>query len=194
MSPSSIRPLYDMWPQYARRLREVIGAMSAEQLAIRPAPDGWPIWATVGHTAGTRTYWLCHVVGEPGVETTPFRDLVDSGWEDDLDHPRTADELVEALDSTWRIVEGCLDRWTLETLADPIPAPGLVPGSHPRLDPAAPLQPRRLPLRRAVADPRHPRTAADRPLAPGLIRSVRAARSVMISGLAVVNGERSQAP
>ena len=75
--------------------------MSDEQLDIRPAPEGWPIWATVGHTAGVRVYWLCGVLGEPGAETTPFADpLSDHGWEDDLDHPRRADELVLALDTT----------------------------------------------------------------------------------------------
>ncbi len=120
MSIATIRPAYDMWPQYDRKLREVIGAMSPEQLAIRPSPDLWPIWATVGHTAGTRAYWLCHVIGEPGVETTPFTDPSGFGWEDDLDHPRGADELVGALDSTFRIVEGCLDRWTTDMLGDQI--------------------------------------------------------------------------
>ncbi len=119
MSTSTIRSAYDMWPQYNRRLREVIGAMSAGQLAIRPSADRWPIWATVGHTAGMRVYWLCDVIGEPGAETTPFLDAaMTTGWEDDLDHPRSADELVEALDSTWLLIEGCLDRWTLDMLAD----------------------------------------------------------------------------
>ena len=116
----TVRQAYDMWPQYNSRLRDVIGAMSAEQLAIRPSPELLPIWATVGHTAGTRTYWLCEVVGEPGAETTPFPVGVDDGWEDDLDHPRSADELVHALDSTFRIIEGCLDRWTPDMLADEI--------------------------------------------------------------------------
>lgn len=94
--------------------------MSAQQLAIRPSPDLWPIWATVGHTAGARVYWLCIVIGEPGAETTPFRDSPNGGWEDDLDHPRSADELVGALDSTFNIVEHCLDRWTPDMLADRI--------------------------------------------------------------------------
>ena len=93
-----------MWPQYNRRLREVIGAMSDEQLAIRPSPERWPIWATVGHTAGARVYWLCDILGEPGAETTPFTNAAEGGWEDDLDHPRGADELVDALDSTFRLV------------------------------------------------------------------------------------------
>ena len=112
--------VYDRWPQYNRRLREVVAPMTDEQLAIRPAPDGWPIWATVGHTVAARTYWLCDIVGEPGAETTPFPVGTVEGWEDDLDHPRAADELVGAIDSTFRIVEGCLDRWTTEMLGDEI--------------------------------------------------------------------------
>ena len=120
MRETTTRTVYDMWPQYDRRLREVVGALSAEQLAIRPSPERWPIWATVGHTAGGRVYWLCGVIGEPGAETTPFDPTWEDGWEDDLDHPRGAGELVGALDSTWRILEGCLDRWTLDMLPDPI--------------------------------------------------------------------------
>jgi uncharacterized damage-inducible protein DinB len=116
-----IRPFYDRWPQYNRRLTEIVGAMSEEQLAIRPAPERWPIWATVGHTAGTRVYWLCTVLGEPGAETTPFNDpLSDEGWEDDLDHPRGAHELVRALDTTWAIIDRCLDRWTPAMLEETI--------------------------------------------------------------------------
>jgi uncharacterized damage-inducible protein DinB len=119
MSTPTIRASYSMWPQYNRRLRDVVAAMTDEGLAIRPAPDLLPIWATVGHTAAMRVYWLCEVVGEPGADTTPFTDGV-ADWADDLDHPRSADELVEALDSTFRIVESCLDRWTPDMLDDEI--------------------------------------------------------------------------
>jgi hypothetical protein len=93
--------------------------MTDDQLAIRPSADRLPIWATVGHTAAMRVYWLCEVVGQPGAQTTPFTDGV-ADWADDLDRPRGAHELVDALDSTFRIVEGCLDRWTPEMLADEI--------------------------------------------------------------------------
>ena len=120
MSTTTIRPAYSMWPRYNRRLREVVAAMTDEQLAIRPSADRWPIWATVGHTAMVRVFWLCDVIGEPGAETTPFTDAAHTSWEDDLDHPRGADELVEAIDSTFRLIEGCLDRWTPDMLADEI--------------------------------------------------------------------------
>ena len=62
----TIRAFYDRWPQYNRRLTEVVAAMTDEQLAIRPSPERDPIWATVGHTAGGRAYWLCGLLKEPG--------------------------------------------------------------------------------------------------------------------------------
>jgi uncharacterized damage-inducible protein DinB len=75
------------------------------------------VWAIVGHIAVVRVYWLCNVIGEPGAETTPFADG-GAGWEDEEDRPRDATELVHALDTTWTIVEGCLDRWTPQMLGD----------------------------------------------------------------------------
>jgi uncharacterized damage-inducible protein DinB len=120
MGTPLVRLAYDMWPQYNRRLREVIETMTDEQLAVRPSPERAPIWATVGHTAGVRVYWLCDILGEPGAEGTPFEVGAELGWEDDLDHPRGAAELAHALDSTFGIIEGCLDRWTLDMLAPTI--------------------------------------------------------------------------
>jgi uncharacterized damage-inducible protein DinB len=115
----SIRRFYDGWQQYNDRLVRVIRPMSMEQLQLRPAPDRWPIWATVGHTAAMRVYWLCAVFNEPGAETTPFPDPgTQPGWEDDLDHPRDAAELVGALETTWAVIDGCLDRWTPDMLPE----------------------------------------------------------------------------
>jgi uncharacterized damage-inducible protein DinB len=121
VTASSIRPFYDRWPQYHRRLREVVVAMSDGDLAIRPAPDRWPIWATVAHTVAARVYWLCAVAGEPGADATPWPDSASGeGWEDHLDEPRSAEELAWALDSTWAVVDGVLDRWTPAMLAEEI--------------------------------------------------------------------------
>jgi uncharacterized damage-inducible protein DinB len=113
-----IRLFYDQWPQYNRRLVDVVAQMSVGQLELRPDPTRAPVWAIVGHVAGARVYWLCDVIGEPGAETTPFADPGGPGWEDDEDKPRGAAELVNALETTWRIVKGCLDRWTPEILGD----------------------------------------------------------------------------
>ena len=116
---STVGPFYEGWQIYNERILEVVRDLSAEELAVRPAPERWPIWATVGHTAGVRVYWLCGVFGEPGAETTPFAisDLERGlGWEDDLDTPRSSAELTEALESSWQIIASCLERWTPDML------------------------------------------------------------------------------
>ena len=124
MRDPSIRPAYSSWPGYQRRLRDAVAAMTDEQLAIRPTPERWPIWASVGHLACQRVFWLCDFAGEPGAETTRFTNAgYDCPGDDDLEHVLGAAELVEALESTFRIVEGCLDRWTLEMLDEVLRRP-----------------------------------------------------------------------
>ena len=118
MKPQTVAPFYEGWRFANERLSQRIGELSAEQLALRASPNLWPIWAITAHTAGVRPYWLCHICKEPGAERTPFEGLIDRGWEDDLDHPREAGELVSALESTWSIVEDCLERWTPAMLQD----------------------------------------------------------------------------
>jgi uncharacterized damage-inducible protein DinB len=115
----SIRSFYADWAGYNRRTAEALRALSTEDLALRVAgSDHWPIWAVAGHTAAARVYWLCHVLGEAGAETTPFTDPTGFGWEDDLSVVRTAEEVAAAYESTWRVVASCLDRWTPEMLGE----------------------------------------------------------------------------
>jgi hypothetical protein len=121
MSSATIRPAFSKWPDYNRRLRDVVGVMSEEQLAIQPSPERWPSWATVGHAACQRVFWLCDFAGEPGAKTTRFTNAAfDCPGDDDLERVLSADQLVEALDSTFRIVESCLERWTLDMLNEEI--------------------------------------------------------------------------
>ena len=118
---NSIRPAYSSWPAVNRSLRDVVATLTEEQLALQPSPERWPLWATIGHAACQRVFWLCVFAGEPGAETTPF---TNSGYscpgDEDLEHVLNAEQLVEALDSTFRIIEGCLDRWTVGMLDEVI--------------------------------------------------------------------------
>ena len=121
MNTTSIRPAFSVWPHYDRRLRETVAGVSAEQLAFRPSPERWPLWATIGHTACQRVFWLCDFAGEPGAETTRFTNAAsDCPGDDDLEQVLDAEQLTEALASTFRIVEGCLDRWTPGSLDEVI--------------------------------------------------------------------------
>jgi hypothetical protein len=98
--------------------------MTEEQLALRPSPERWPLWATLGHAACQRVFWLCDFAGAPGAETTPFTNAANnSPGDDDLEHVLTADALAAALDSTFLIVERCLDIWTVEMLGHEIRHP-----------------------------------------------------------------------
>ena len=74
VSELTIRPAYSMWPAYDRRLRDVVEGLTEEQLALRPSSERWPLWATVGHVACQRVFWLCDFAGEPGAATTRFTD------------------------------------------------------------------------------------------------------------------------
>jgi uncharacterized damage-inducible protein DinB len=113
----SIRRFYADWGQYRSRLIEGVRDLTAEQLAISAGPGQAAIWALAAHCAGVRVYWLCGVLGEPGAETTPFPDpFAELLWEDEPDHPRSATELVRALESTDAIIDSCLDGWTDDML------------------------------------------------------------------------------
>jgi len=106
------------WPQYATRISKAVRGLTTEQLALRASPDHGPIWALAAHVAGSRLYWLCMVCGEPGIGTSDvINPTTAEGWEDDLDHPRSADELVAALGASWAVVADCLERWTPAMLA-----------------------------------------------------------------------------
>jgi len=124
MSSPTIRPAFSKWPDYNRRLRDVVAGLSDEQLALTPGPERWPIWATIGHAACQRVFWLCDFAGEAGADTTRFTNAVyDCPGDDDLEHVLNGAELAEALDATFRIVDGCLDRWTLEMLDEVLRRP-----------------------------------------------------------------------
>jgi hypothetical protein len=114
----SVAPMYVGWHRAQAMLIHRLPKLAPQELQLRASPDGWPIWAIVSHLAGARVYWLCAVFKEPGAETTPFQDPSGDGWEDHLDVPRGSDELVFAVESSWKIVASCLDRWTPEMLSE----------------------------------------------------------------------------
>jgi uncharacterized damage-inducible protein DinB len=115
----TITLFYADWADYNRRTVAALRAMAEDDLALRVSgSDHWPIWAIAAHMAGTRVYWLCHVLKEPGAETTPFTDPGGFGWEDDLATVRSGTEVADAYEASWRIVAGCLERWTAAMLSE----------------------------------------------------------------------------
>jgi hypothetical protein len=121
---TTIRPAFSTWPECNSRLRDHVTGMTDDQLAIQPAPERWPLWASLGHLACQRVFWLCDFAGEPGADTTPFPN---AGYvcpgDEDLEHILGSEALVEALDSTFRIIVGCLDGWTIRMLEEELRRP-----------------------------------------------------------------------
>lgn len=119
-----MRAAFPMWAEQARRLRDIVAGLTGEQLAIEPGPGRWPLWATIGHLACQRVFWLCDFAGEPGAEATPYPN---AAWncpgDDDLEHVLGAVQLVEGLDASLAIIERVLDTWTAESLDEVISHP-----------------------------------------------------------------------
>jgi uncharacterized damage-inducible protein DinB len=115
----TIRAAFSEWPMYNRRVRDVVAGLTEDQLALAASPGGWPVWAILGHAACQRVFWLCDFAGEPGAEASPFPDAGNNcPGDDDLEHVLSATALADALDTTFAIVERCLDAWTVESLTD----------------------------------------------------------------------------
>ena len=110
--------MFEGWQRIQAHLVNRLPTLGPEELQLRATPDGWPIWAIVSHLAGARVYWLCGVFKEAGAETTPFADPFGEDWEDRLDVPRRSDELVFAVESSWQIVQSCLEQWTPDILGE----------------------------------------------------------------------------
>ena len=130
----TIRAAFPAWSEQARRLRDAVAALTDEQLAIVPGPGRWPLWATIGHLACQRVFWLCDFAGEPGAAETPYPNAASNcPGDDDLEHVLDARQLVEGLDASLAIVKRCLDTWTPASLAQVITHPEWGDGrSHTR--------------------------------------------------------------
>jgi len=117
-TPASVAPLYlDGWRRFHDWLAATVKGLSEEQLQWRAAEPVMPIWGATAHVAGARVYWLCDVFKETRIGETPYSGVT-VGWEDDVAHPRSVEELVWALESSWQIVLATLQRWTPDMMAE----------------------------------------------------------------------------
>lgn len=124
MSDLTIRAAFPSWAHYNRCLRDGVAGLTEVQLATQPSPDRWPLWATVGHAACQRVFWLCDIAGEPGAADSPFPDAgYNCPGDDDLEHAWDGPSLAAALDATFAIVERVLDRWTPAMLEETVTSP-----------------------------------------------------------------------
>lgn len=111
------------WRVLNGRIRTTLAELRPEDFALEARPGYWPIWAIAGHLVGTRVYWVCMILKQPGIETTPFATADAEGWEDHLDQPRSKEEILGAIDSTWQVVERWLSDWRESRLTEKVSRP-----------------------------------------------------------------------
>jgi uncharacterized damage-inducible protein DinB len=99
---------YRSWKEYQDTLEQAIAPLTAEQLALRAAPGLRSVGEIVAHIISSRVHWFGDFLGErstmPGIESPNTRAMRDAP-------PRTAGELVEGLDTSWRFMADLLNRW-----------------------------------------------------------------------------------
>ena len=110
---NNLAVFYQGWPEYQRLLTQAIAPLIPEQLALRATPGQQPLWFLGAHIISARSHWFRGWMGEGDPSLDPL-----DRWDNDGASPRTAAELVEGLEVTWRVIAGCLDRWTVEDLAE----------------------------------------------------------------------------
>ncbi len=109
----SLAPFYKGWDVYQQHLVHVVAPLSPEQLDLRVAPHLRSVGGIATHIIGARAGWLHYVLGEGG------EDLVSLNERGNPDQPAwSATELVKGLETTWQVIQDCLQRWTVADLEE----------------------------------------------------------------------------
>jgi uncharacterized damage-inducible protein DinB len=109
---TTLETFYKGWHDYQVLLIQALAPLTAEQLALRSAPHQWPVGTLAAHIVATRAGWFHYDIGEGSDETAPLTE-----WDETT--VLTADELVQGLEATWRLMSDALARWSPEEMSRP---------------------------------------------------------------------------
>jgi uncharacterized damage-inducible protein DinB len=121
----SLARCYQGWDSYQRHLVTAITPLSPEQLAWRAAPDLRSLGEQVSHIVAVRARWLSLDLREGGPELAALTGW--DGWTLDpqrdrpVTPPSDAPALAQGLETTWRVLHGALERWTVADLLEVFP-------------------------------------------------------------------------
>lgn len=103
----SLAPFYKGWDVYQNYLTAAIVPLTDEQLTLRLAPHLRSVGELAAHILGCRAGWFHELMGLGGDE---FAEL--ATWDEKGAPSRNAPELVSGLETTWRVIQNALSRWT----------------------------------------------------------------------------------
>ena len=104
----TLTTFYEQWKKYQEHIKDSIAPLTAEQLALRAAPGLRSIGENTAHIIGCRAGWFSEVLGEDG--GAEIKAIV--SWDESVTPARTAADLVQALDLTWRFMADSIARWS----------------------------------------------------------------------------------
>jgi uncharacterized damage-inducible protein DinB len=114
--------IYAGWQEYQSKLRAALAPLTDVQLGLRVAPDLRSVEEVVTHMIGARARWF--QVDEDAEDFAEY-----ARWDSPSMPVRSAQELVTALDTTWRLMQEAIARWTPEEWQQAYP--GDEPGDPP---------------------------------------------------------------
>jgi uncharacterized damage-inducible protein DinB len=112
----TLTTFYASWQEYQDHLRNTIGSLSPDQLALRAEPGLRSVGENTVHIIGCRIGWYTETMGEDG----SAYNLPDESWDAPENAP-TGAELARALDNTWRLMSDCLSRWSSADMRQTFP-------------------------------------------------------------------------
>lgn len=119
------RPIFEGWQTYQQLLVAAITPLTAEQLTLRAAPHLRSVGENAQHIVAARAYWFHRLLGEGGER---FASL--TAWDEPEAPERSAEELVQALQQTWRTMHVAIDTWSDQDWQQTWPGR---PGSAPEI-------------------------------------------------------------
>lgn len=103
---STLAALFKGWHDYQNALLKALVPLSDEQLTLRAAPNERTIGEMTAHIIGARAGWFYELMGEGGELFADMRT-----WDEAGAPTRNAAELVEGVETSWRVMHEAIARW-----------------------------------------------------------------------------------
>lgn len=103
---TSLAAFYKGWDNYQQLIVNAISSLTPEQLAWS-APNERSVYTLVAHIIGARARWYHHLMKLGGQELANL-----ATWDRPDQPTRSAAELVQALETTWNVIQDSLNSWT----------------------------------------------------------------------------------
>ena len=104
---SRLLPFYKGWDVYQQHLVEAVAPLSAEQLNLEAAPHLRSALQIATHIVSVRAGWTHYVLQEGDEELAAIAE-----WGRPGQPAKSGAELVAGLETTWRVLQDSLARWS----------------------------------------------------------------------------------